>query len=175
MTKKTCQNCEQDIGHLEESYSYNGHVVCKACMIRLEKQFQDSEITNSNIETKTPIEEIRTEQHKDMKCQTPPAEMQAAALKKEIEYLEDERTSKKCKVSLIKEAAYLPSAKQENLIQTSEFAERSPTKKRGYILKHWHGELSLAVSFWINLFLFNFVLRLVDVLFAEIIVCFRQA
>jgi|GEM_PF-304505 len=104
MTKKNCQNCEQDIGQLEESYSYQGYVVCK-----------------------------------------------------------------KCKINLDKEAAYLPPIKQEKLIESSEFVERSASKKRGYIRKHWHGELSLAVSFWINLFLFNFVLRLVDVLSAEII------
>ncbi len=31
-----------------------------------------------------------------------------------------------------------------------------------YIKKHWRGELSLAVSFWINLLLINFVIRLVE-------------
>lgn len=31
-----------------------------------------------------------------------------------------------------------------------------------YIQKHWRGELSLAVSFWINLLLINFVIRLVE-------------
>lgn len=34
-----------------------------------------------------------------------------------------------------------------------------------YIKKHWHGELSLAVSFWINLFLLNVAIRLLNALF----------
>lgn len=77
MTKRNCQNCEQVIGNHEESYFYYGHVICKACMIKLEKQFQDPETTNGNIETKIPIAELQTEQDKDMKCQPPAAEEQA--------------------------------------------------------------------------------------------------
>ena len=36
-----------------------------------------------------------------------------------------------------------------------------------YICKHWRGELSLAVSFWINVFLLNIVIRLFETLLTQ--------
>lgn len=36
-----------------------------------------------------------------------------------------------------------------------------------YIKKHWNGEYSLAVSFWVNLVLLGFVLRLIDILISQ--------
>lgn len=36
-----------------------------------------------------------------------------------------------------------------------------------YIKKHWNGEYSLAVSFWVNLVLLGFALRFIDVLIAQ--------
>ena len=181
MTKRNCQNCEQVIGNLEESYTYYGQVICKACKIKLENQFGDPGTTNGNIETEIPIEEVQIEQDQDMKDQTLPAEDQAIAdFKKDAEHFEDKdssgedsnnltkkvvmelggRVSKKCTINLDKEAACLPPLKQESLNETSESVERSTSKKMGYIRKHWRGEFSLAVSFWINVFLFNCMISL---------------
>jgi len=63
MTKRNCQNCEQVIGNLEESYTYYGHVVCKGCMVRLEKQSQYLGTTNDDISTEIPIAEERIQQN----------------------------------------------------------------------------------------------------------------
>jgi len=93
MALKRCRNCEQIIGNLEESYFYQGHVVCK-----------------------------------------------------------------KCKNILDKETTYLLSSKQKSLNEIPEVIEITPNPKISYIRKHWRGKLSLAVSFWINLFLLNIVL-----------------
>lgn len=67
---------------------------------------------------------------------------------------------KKCKNILDKEAAYLPSSKQQSCNEIHEVIEKKPSQKINYIRKHWRGELSLAVSFWINLFLLNIVILL---------------
>lgn len=40
---KICQNCEHLIRNLEESYLYQGDVVCKKCKILLEEESQDLE------------------------------------------------------------------------------------------------------------------------------------
>jgi hypothetical protein len=37
--------------------------------------------------------------------------------------------------------------------------ERSPERRRFYLARHWHGELSLAVSFWVNGILAGLVAR----------------
>ncbi len=95
MALKRCQNCEQIIGNLEESYFYQGHVVCK-----------------------------------------------------------------NCKNILDKEATHLSSSKQKSLNETSEIVERNPSPKISYIRKHWRGELSLAVSYWINFFLLGVIVGL---------------
>ncbi|MFC1793812.1 hypothetical protein ACFL3Q_09530 [Planctomycetota bacterium] len=134
-------------------------------------------------------EKCGLEQDEDTKCQTPTAEEQATAeLKKDTEYFKgkassteeennlvqkvttesSERVSKKCITNLDEETAYLSSLKQESVIEISEFVERS-IRKNGYIRKHWRGELSLAVSFWINVFLVDLFLKLVEVLSAEFI------
>ncbi|MBW2647831.1 MAG: hypothetical protein JRE23_17005, partial [Deltaproteobacteria bacterium] len=70
MTGKNCQNCGREIGVPEDSYSYYGQVICKACMIRLEKQFGDTESTDDNIDTEIPNREVVAEQEKTMKGQT---------------------------------------------------------------------------------------------------------
>ena len=58
MGKKTCENCEQTIGNLEESFLYKNRVVCKACKTLLEDESQAIETTNSNAKAKIPIAEI---------------------------------------------------------------------------------------------------------------------
>jgi len=35
-----------------------------------------------------------------------------------------------------------------------QLEDQIPTLKRGYFSRHWHGELSLAKSYWINFWLF---------------------
>lgn len=94
MTTRNCQNCKQVIGSLEESYTYYGQVICKACMIKLEKQFEDTGTTDDDTETEIPIAEVRIEQDRDMKCQTHEAGEQATAdLKKDTEHFEDKASS----------------------------------------------------------------------------------
>ena len=58
MGKKTCENCEQVIGNLEESFLYKNHVVCKACKTLLEDESQAIGTIDSNAETEIPIAEI---------------------------------------------------------------------------------------------------------------------
>ena len=58
MGKKTCENCEQAIGNLEESFLYKNSVVCKACKILLEEDSQAIEAIHNNAETEIPIAEI---------------------------------------------------------------------------------------------------------------------
>jgi len=93
MDVKSCENCEQMIDGLEESFVYQGHVVCK-----------------------------------------------------------------KCKNILDKQTICLQSSEEKSCNGFSE--ERKPNKKTSYILKHWRGELSLVVSFWVNIFLLNIVILL---------------
>ena len=70
MAKKNCQNCKEAIGYLEESYcSYYGQNICKACMIKLEKQFGDTETTHDNNEIEIPIAQERIEQEKEVQKQ----------------------------------------------------------------------------------------------------------
>ncbi len=102
MAIRNCENCEQLIGRLEESFVYQGHVVCK-----------------------------------------------------------------KCKNIIDKEVAYLPSSEQKSLNEIPEAIERNPSPKISYIRKHWRGELLLSVSFWINVFLLNIVIWLLDALLAN--------
>ena len=95
MDIKKCENCEQLIGRLEESFVYQGHVVCTKCKNILDKQATD-----------------------------------------------------------------VPSSKQKSFNEIPEVIERNQSPKTSYIRKHWRGELSLTVSFWINLFLLNIVIVL---------------
>ena len=46
-------------------------------------------------------------------------------------------------------------------------ADRIRIRVLAYIRKHWRGELSLAVSFWINFLLFNLIIRLFDLWFTK--------
>lgn len=39
-----------------------------------------------------------------------------------------------------------------------QLEDRIPASKRGYFSRHWHGELSLAKSYWINFWLLSIVL-----------------
>ncbi|NQT29292.1 MAG: hypothetical protein HQ596_01845 [Candidatus Saganbacteria bacterium] len=62
----------------------------------------------------------------------------------------------RCKSILDRESTCLPSSTQKSCNGIPR--ERKPVKKIGYIKKHWRGELSLAVSFWVNLCLLNCVI-----------------
>lgn len=93
MALKYCKNCEQLIGKLEESFVFQGHVVCK-----------------------------------------------------------------ECKHILDKESDYPLSSGQKSLNATSEVLGKKINPIR-YFQKHWRGELSLPVSFWVNLFLVNVFLN----------------
>jgi len=187
MTNRNCQNCKKALGALDASYLYYSQVVCKACMIKLENQFQAPGSTNDNIETDIPIAEEQSEQDKDVQLQIPKTEDRATSdLKKDTEHLKDnassgeednnpaqkadeessERASEKCKTNLEKEAVNQPSLEQENPIEISAYVERTVRKKMGYIGRHWRGELPLAVSFWINVFLIDLFLKSVEVLSA---------
>jgi len=55
----------------------------------------------------------------------------------------------------------LPLIIKEILLERSEdFKEDNLCqKKRSYFIRHWKGELSLAVSYWINIFLFSIAIR----------------
>jgi len=186
MTNRTCQNCKKAMGALDASYLYYSQIVCKACMMKLEKKFQAPSSTNNN-ETDIPIEEEQLEQEKDVKCQSPAEEDRATAdLKKDTENIKDntssgevdnnlaqnvatdssERASEKCETNLDKEAAYQPSPQQESPIEISDYVERAVRQQTGYIGRHWRGELPLAVSFWINVILIDLFLKSVEVLSA---------
>ena len=39
-----------------------------------------------------------------------------------------------------------------------QLESQTPVPKRGYFSRHWHGELSLAKSYWINFWLLSIVL-----------------
>ena len=65
---------------------------------------------------------------------------------------------KKCENILDKQAGYFGTSEGKSCNEAPE--ERKPNNKISYIRKHWRGQLSLAVSFWINLFLLNIVILL---------------
>ena len=183
MTTRNCQNCKKVIGSRDESFLYFSQVICKECMIKMEKKFQVPGSTNSadsNTEAETPIAEEQLEQNKDIKCQIPAAEEKAASdLKEDTEDLKDdassgrddnnsaqqvaaesgEQASKECETNLEKEAESQPSSKQDNPIEISAYVEKAVRKQTSYIGRHWRGELPLAVSFWINVFLIDFILK----------------
>jgi hypothetical protein len=190
MTTRSCQNCKKALGPLDESYLYYSQVVCKACMIKLENQFQAPGSTNDNIETETPIAEEQSEQDKDVKYQSPAADDKVTAdPEKDAENIKNrassgqvdnnlaqkaaedssEGDSEKCEINLEKEAVNEPSSKQESPIDISAYVERAVRKQTGYIGRHWRGELPLAVSFWINVILIDLFLKSVEVLSAAFI------
>ena len=78
MPKRNCENCGQVIGNLEESYSYYGRVVCRACMIRLENLFQAPGTTNGDSETEASTAEVRTQKDSVSEGETPLTENRAA-------------------------------------------------------------------------------------------------
>ena len=185
MTSRKCQNCKKAIGHRDESFLYFSQIICKSCMMKLEKQFQPPSPADGNNETETSIAEEELEQDKDIKNQTPAAEEKAATdLEKDTEDLKDdtstgqddnnsaqkaaaessEQDSKKCETNLEKEVVSQPSSKQENPIEISAYVENAVRKQTGYIGRHWRGELSLATSFWINVFLVDFILKSAEVI-----------
>src|SRR4030043_2207661 len=51
MTIRKCQNCEQLIGHLEESYYYYGRFVCRVCKIKFEGQLNPEAQTVKDSDT----------------------------------------------------------------------------------------------------------------------------
>ena len=57
MSIQNCHNCEQIIGNLQEPFSFQGHIVCKACKILLEEESQIIEAVDSDTETEIPIAE----------------------------------------------------------------------------------------------------------------------
>lgn len=57
MPIQNCHNCGQTIGNLQEPFSFQGNVVCKACKILLEEESQAIEVVDSNAETEIPIAE----------------------------------------------------------------------------------------------------------------------
>ena len=130
MKRMTCKNCEKIIGILQEYYFYKGHVVCAKCKSVLNKE--------TAIEKKT--------------CEN----CEQAIYNPEDSFLhEGHVVCAKCKSILDIEAACLMSTTQKSYNEIPK--ERKPVKKIGYIRKHWRGELSLAVSFWINLVLLNLI------------------
>lgn len=58
MTIQNCHNCGQIIGNLQEPFSFQSNVVCKACKILLEEESQAIEAIQSNAESEIPIVEI---------------------------------------------------------------------------------------------------------------------
>ena len=44
-----------------------------------------------------------------------------------------------------------------------QLEDQIPTLKRGYFSRHWHGELSLAKSYWVNFWLLSIVLTFIVV------------
>lgn len=58
MTVQNCHNCGQIIGNLQESFSFQGNVVCKACKISLEEESQTIEAVDNNAEAEIPSAEI---------------------------------------------------------------------------------------------------------------------
>ena len=57
MSIQNCHNCEQIIGNLQEPFSFQGHIVCKACKILLEEESQIIGAVDSDTETEIPIAE----------------------------------------------------------------------------------------------------------------------
>ena len=53
---KECENCEQIIGNLEESFFYKGHVVCKKCKDLLDHEYQPFNRCNNMQETEKDFE-----------------------------------------------------------------------------------------------------------------------
>ena len=188
MTTRNCQNCENPIGSRDESYLYFSQIICKACMMKMEEKFHipdSTSSTDSNTKTEIPVTEEQLEQDKDIECQTLAAEEKAPAeLEKDVENLKDNTSSgqddnnplqqvatessgqdsEKCETTFDEEAAFQPSLKQESVIEISEYVERTIRKQTGYIGRHWRGELSLATSFWINIFLVDLFLKSVEIL-----------
>ncbi|MFC1739295.1 DUF805 domain-containing protein [Planctomycetota bacterium] len=58
MTIQNCHNCGQIIGNLQEPFSFQGNVVCKACKILLENESQAIGAIDSNAKTEIPTAEI---------------------------------------------------------------------------------------------------------------------
>lgn len=78
MPERNCENCGQVIGNFEESYSYYGRVICRACMIRLENLFQAPGTTNGDSETEASTAEVRTQKDSVSEGETPLTENRAA-------------------------------------------------------------------------------------------------
>ena len=55
MGKKICENCEQVIGNLEESFYHKNLIVCKGCKTILEQNFQTPQNTDNTIKSKLSI------------------------------------------------------------------------------------------------------------------------
>jgi len=42
-----CENCEREIGNLEQVYDYDGHAVCRDCCIRLDEPGSAGDVTSA--------------------------------------------------------------------------------------------------------------------------------
>ena len=90
MKERKCQNCQKIIGYLEESYLYIGQVICKECMIRMEKLFGDTGTNEDDIEVETLITEKRIEQEEEVQGQISEQEKQTTTeFNKDVESIED--------------------------------------------------------------------------------------
>jgi len=56
----------------------------------------------------------------------------------------------------------LPEVIQKLLLEQSEVKTDDHKSNANYFLKHWRGELPLAISFWVNLILLNIAILLLD-------------
>jgi len=159
-------------------------------MIKIEEKFQFPGFTNGNTENDTSIEQERIEQDKSTKCQNPTEkEKTADDLERDTEDLKydastgqdvnnftpkaatepSEQDSKECETNYEKEAISQPSSKQENPIEISAYVEKAVKQQMGYIRRHWRGELSLATSFWINVFLIDVILKSAELISAAFV------
>ena len=58
MGTKICANCEQTIGNLESVFFYEDHAVCEKCSNILEDGAQATEVFDSSITTRVPLEGV---------------------------------------------------------------------------------------------------------------------
>ena len=177
-TGSTNSNAETESTIAEEQLEQDKDIKCQTPAAE-DKAAADLEKESENIKD--------LEQDKDIKCQTPAAEEKAKDdLEKDTEDLKDnasseqddnnparevaiessEHESKEGETNLDKEAVSEPSSKQENPLEISVYVEKAVRKQTGYIGRHWRGELSLAVSFWINVVLIDFILKSAELISA---------
>ena len=55
MATETCENCKRIIGELEQAYTWQSHILCKECYIRLSSPTKASTVAQRPI-TQGPVE-----------------------------------------------------------------------------------------------------------------------